>query len=153
VTEQGFTPRDPDFEARIRASFDRQSMMATIGARLARVAPGEVEIVMPRADHLLQQHGFAHGGAIGMIADSSCGYAAFSLMPRGVGVLTVEYKINFIAPAEGDLFIATGHVVRAGRQLTVAQGTVEADAAPGRRAIALATVTLMTIEGRSGVVD
>jgi uncharacterized protein (TIGR00369 family) len=148
-----FTPRDPDFEARIRTSFAKQSMMTTVGAQLGRIAPGEVEIVMPKADHLLQQHGFVHGGAIGMIADSACGYAAFSLLPKGVGILTVEYKINLVAPATGDHFIATGRVVRAGRQLTVTQGTVDAVTGEERRTVALVTSTLMTIEGRGDVVD
>lgn len=147
------TPRDPDFEARLRASFDKQSMMKTIGARLEKVAPGEVVIALPRSDGLLQQHSFLHGGAIGMIADSACGYAGFSLMPKGVGVLTIEYKLNLLAPAAGELFLATGTVARAGRQITVAQGKVESVDGDARKLIALATVTLMTIEGRADVVD
>ncbi|MET0605005.1 MAG: PaaI family thioesterase [Beijerinckiaceae bacterium] len=128
-------------------------MMATIGARLEAIAPGECVIAMPRAESLLQQHGFAHGGAIGMIADSACGYAALSLMPAGSGVLTVEYKINFIAPAAGERFIATGNVLRSGRQLTVSQATVESLNGGERRVIAHMTSTLMTIAGRSDVVD
>jgi uncharacterized protein (TIGR00369 family) len=145
--------RDPDFAARVRASFARQSMMTTIGARLARVDHGEVVVEMARAEDLLQQHGFVHGGAVGMIGDSACGYAALSMMAKGVGVLTVEYKINFVAPAAGPLFVATGRVVRSGRSLTVTQGAVEAIDGDSRCTVALLTATMMSVEGRDGVAD
>lgn len=147
------TPRDPDFERRVRSSFVRQTMMTTLGARLERVVAGEVVIAMPKAAHFLQQHGFVHGGAIGAIADSACGYAGFSLMAKGVGVLTVEYKINMLAPAAAPLLIATGKVVRAGKRITVAQAEVEAVDGDERRVIALATATLMAIEDNDAIVD
>jgi uncharacterized protein (TIGR00369 family) len=117
------TPADPEFAARIRDSFARQKAMALIGARLAAVAPGRVEIELPFRDELTQQKGFVHGGILGMIADSACGYAAFSLMPAGCSLVTVEYKINILAPARGPL-LARGEVVKPGRMLTVARAEV-----------------------------
>jgi len=114
---------DPQFAARIRESFGRQKAMTFIGATLTRVAPGEVEIALPWRDELTQQKGFIHGGILGMIADSACGYAAFSLMPAGGSLVTVEYKMNILTPARGAL-VARGHVVRPGRTLTVARGEV-----------------------------
>src|SRR5687768_9990284 len=97
-----FPPADPAFEGRVRASFARQTAMATIGASMARVDPGEVEIRLPWAAHLAQQHGFLHGGIVGAALDSACGYAASTLMPAEVGVLSIEYKVNFVAPARGE---------------------------------------------------
>jgi len=117
-------PRDPDYEARVRASFQAQRFMESIGATLERVAPGEVVIALSFRPDLTQQHGFVHAGAIGAVADSACGYAALSLMEPGVDVLSVEYKINLLAPAAGPRFMATGRVVRAGRTLTVCSAEV-----------------------------
>ena len=96
--------------------------MRTIGAELSRVAPGEVEVVLPFRDTLLQQHGYLHGAVIAAIVDSACGYAARSLMPPGSTVLTVEYKVNFLAPADGDRIVARGQVLQPGRNLTVCYG-------------------------------
>ena len=117
---------DPNFAARIRESFGRQKAMTLIGATLTKVAAGEVEIALPYRDDLTQQKGFVHGGILGMIADSACGYAAFSLMPAGGSLVTVEYKMNILAPATASL-VARGKVVRAGRTLTVARGEVYAE--------------------------
>ena len=103
-----FSPLDPQFEARVRASFARQRAMETIGATLGRVEPGVVEVALPYRADLTQQHGFLHAGIVATILDSACGYAAFSLMAPDVAVLTVEYKINLLRPAQGDRFIATG---------------------------------------------
>lgn len=97
---------DPALVARIEASFARQAFMTTLGARLVRVAPGEVEIAMPVSAHLCQQHGFVHAGAVSTIADSAAGYAALTTMPAGNGVLTAEFKINLLAPATGDELLA-----------------------------------------------
>jgi uncharacterized protein (TIGR00369 family) len=119
-------PADPDFAARIRASFGRQKAMALIGARLTAVGPGETEVSLPFRDDLTQQKGFVHGGIIGMIADSACGYAAFSLMPAGCSLVTVEYKINILAPARGSL-VARGQVVKPGRTLSVTRAEVYAE--------------------------
>ena len=137
-------PLDPDFATRIRESFGRQQAMALIGARLAAVAPGAVEIELPFRDDLTQQKGFVHGGIIGMIADSAAGYAAFSLMPAGCSVVTVEYKMNILAPATGSL-IARGEVVKAGRTLTVARAEVYAQ---DRTHVATMQQTLMMLAGR-----
>jgi len=114
-----FVPKDPAFESRVRASFVRQKVMGLIGAELTRVVPGRVEIELPFRDDLTQQHGFFHAGIVGTIADSAGGYAAYTLMPADTSVLSVEYKINLLAPAEGERLVASGQVVRPGRTLTV----------------------------------
>ena len=137
-------PADPDFATRIRASFGRQKAMALIGASLATVAPGAVEIALPFREDLTQQKGFVHGGIIGMIADTACGYAAFSLMPAGCSLVTVEYKINILAPATSAL-VARGEVVKAGRTLTVAHAEVYAQ---DRTHVATMQQTLMMLAGR-----
>ena len=119
-------PADPQFATRIRASFQRQKAMALIGASLTVVEPGRVEVALPWREDLTQQKGFIHGGIIGMIADTACGYAAYSLMPRDSSLVTVEYKINILAPARGAL-VARGEVIRPGRTLTVTRGEVYAE--------------------------
>jgi uncharacterized protein (TIGR00369 family) len=119
-------PADPNFVSRVRESFGRQKAMALIGARLARVEPGEVEIALAYRDDLTQQKGFIHGGILGMIADTACGYAAFSLMPSGGSLVTVEYKMNILTPARRSL-VAQGKVIRPGRTLTVARAEVYAE--------------------------
>ena len=134
-------PVDPHFAARCRASFARQKAMTLIGARLTAVEPGATEIALPYRDDLTQQKGFVHGGIIGMIADTACGYAAFSLMPAGCSLVTVEYKINILAPARGAL-VARGEVVKAGRSLTVARAEVYAE---GGKHIATMQQTLMML--------
>lgn len=113
-----FVPRNPSFEAVVRASFARQAMMATLGARLDAVRPGEVHIAMAHAQSLTQQNGFMHAGAITSIADSACGYAAFTLAPPASDVLAVEFKISLISPARAPAFVARGRVLRSGRTLT-----------------------------------
>src|SRR3954466_12107905 len=119
-------PADPDFASRVRESFARQKAMALIGASLGVVAPGAVEIALPFRDDLTQQKGFLHGGILGMIADTACGYAAYSLMPAGCSLVTVEYKINILRPARGSLR-ARGEVMKPGRTLTVARAEIFAD--------------------------
>ena len=119
-------PVDPAFEQRCRASFARQKAMALIGASLTVVEPGYVEIALPYRDDLTQQKGFVHGGIIGMIADTACGYSAFSLMPADCSLVTVEYKINILTPARRSL-VAKGQVVKPGRSLTIARAEVYAD--------------------------
>jgi uncharacterized protein (TIGR00369 family) len=119
-------PADPAFAQRCRESFGRQKAMALIGATLTVVEPGYVEIALPFRDDLTQQKGYVHGGILGMIADTACGYSAFSLMPAGCSIVTVEYKMNILTPARGPL-IAKGRVLRPGRTLTVARGEVYAD--------------------------
>jgi uncharacterized protein (TIGR00369 family) len=120
-----FTPKDPAFAARVRASFARQKAMVLIGARLTAVEPGFVEIALAYRPELTQQKAYVHGGILGMIADSACGYAAYSLMPATSSLVTVEYKINILAPAQSDL-VARGEVIRPGRTLSIARGDVYA---------------------------
>ena len=143
-----FEARDPDFERRVRDSFGRQRFMATIGARLSRVAPGEVDIELPITDALTQQHGFLHAGALATAADSACGYAALSLMPPGAAVLSIEFKINMLAPAAGDSVVAQGRVLRAGKTITVCRADVLARAGDGEKLVASMVGTMMTVEGR-----
>lgn len=112
-------PKDPALENRVRESFKRQQVMNLIGARLGEVAAGSVEITLPFRDDLTQQDGYMHAGIITTVLDSSCGYAAFTLMPAGASVLAVEFKVNLLAPAKGEQIIARGVVKRAGRTLTV----------------------------------
>jgi uncharacterized protein (TIGR00369 family) len=144
-------PKDPDYAERVRVSFGKQGLMDTIGASLVRVAPGEVEIALPVSPAASQQHGFVHGGAVAAIADSAAGYAALTLMPATAGVLTAEFKINFLAPASGERLVALGRVAKGGRTLSVAQAEVFAERAGERTTVALLTATLVTIEGREEV--
>ena len=119
-------PADPQFASRVHASFGRQQAMRLIGASLTAVGPGRAEVSLPYRDDLTQQKGFIHGGILGMIADTACGYAAYSLMPASASLVTVEYKMNILAPARGSL-VARGKVVKAGRTLTVARAEVYAE--------------------------
>jgi uncharacterized protein (TIGR00369 family) len=146
------TPEDPAFDERVRSSFARQGFMATIGARLSRVGAGEVDIELDVRDDLTQQHGFLHAGVLAAAADSACGYAAFSLMPVGAAVLSVEFKINLLAPAVGDRVVARGRVIRAGKTVTVCWGDVTAYAGETERLVATMVGTMMTVRDR-GLID
>lgn len=146
-----FEPQDPQFAERVRASFGRQAAMATIGATLAGVEPGEVVIELPWAQGLTQQHGFLHAGMVATALDSACGYAAFTLMPADAGVLTIEYKINLLAPARGQRFRMVGSVVKPGRTVTVTEGRAWAIDEGREKLIATMGATLMTVLGRSDV--
>lgn len=149
MTRQQPIPQDPDFEARVRDSFGRQPAMAHIGARLDVVEPGHVAIRLPHAAHNTQQHGFVHGGMVGMIGDSACGYAAYTLMPADASVMSVEYKINFLDPAAGDELIAHGRVRKAGRTLSVCDMDVVARTGTREKTIASGVVTLFCLHGKS----
>jgi len=144
-------PQNPHFEQAVRDSFAAQRLMTTLGARLARVVAGEVEVRVPFRQELTQQHGFLHAGVVTSALDSACGYAAFSLMPAGAGVLTVEFKTNLLAPARGEELIARGRVVRAGRTITVCQAEasmlVDGDETP----VATMLATMMTVRDRPDV--
>lgn len=150
-----FEPRDPDFEARVRGSFARQTFMATLGATLAAVRPGEVIIALPFREALTQQHGFLHAGAVSSVVDSACGYAALTLMPPGAAVLSVEFKVNMLAPADGRRFEAVGRVRRAGRTITVVEGELRAfgEAGGDGTLVALLQGTMMTVRDRPGLTD
>lgn len=143
------TPKNPDFAQRVRDSFARQGAMALIGAELVRVEPGLVEIALAFRPELSQQHGYFHGGIVGTIADSAGGYAAFSLMPEDSSVLTVEYKINLLAPAHGERLIARGRVTKPGRTLTVSQVDVAVIRGGQETLCATGLQTLMAMAGKS----
>lgn len=147
-----YQPPDPRYEARVRQSFARQGIMAHLGATMTACGPGRTEIRVPYGDHLSQQHGFFHGGVVATIADSAGGYAALSLMPEDAGVLTVEFKINLTAPADGEALIARGEVVRPGRTITVSRAEVSVVKEGRERVCAILQQTLMTILGRPEVV-
>jgi uncharacterized protein (TIGR00369 family) len=145
--------RDPNFEERVRASFAAQSFLQTLGARLERVAPGEVTVLLPDREDLGQQHGFLHAGVIATIADSACGYAALTLMEPGAAVLSVEFKLNLLAPAKGDSFSAVSRVVRAGRTLTVCSAEVRARRNDTEKVVAVLQGTMMSVRDREGMRD
>lgn len=119
-----FAAIDPNFESRVRSSFVAQKLMRTLRAKLVKVAPGEIDIQIPFSDELTQQNGFIHAGIITSIADSACGYAAYTLMPADSSVLSVEFKVNLLAPAIGERFIARAQVIKPGRTLTVCRSDV-----------------------------
>jgi uncharacterized protein (TIGR00369 family) len=137
------TPANPDFEARVRESFARQAMMHTLGITIVDLGPGWIDLEFDHDDRFTQQHGFAHAGHVATALDSACGYAAFSLMPVNAAVLTVEYKINLLRPADATQYRASASVVKPGRTLTVSQGVVTP--VDSTEAIATMTGTLMTL--------
>jgi uncharacterized protein (TIGR00369 family) len=137
-------------EARIRDSFERQGLMRHLGAHLGHVAPGRVHIVLPNRPEIDQQHGYIHAGATSAIADSAGGYAALTLFPENTAVLTVEYKINLLAPAVGDRIEAVGTVLKSGRTLTVCQLEVFAVQGSKRSLVAAGQQTLICVPEESG---
>ncbi len=144
-----FTSQNANYEKRIRTSFTRQQFMEFIGAKLVEVSPGYCEIHLPYKEALSQQHGYFHGGVIGTIADNSGGYAAYTLMPADSSVLTVEYKLNLLAPGNGELLIARGQVVKPGRTLTVCRSEVVVMKNGVEKLCAIAVITLMQLVGKS----
>ena len=147
---RGFEPANADFEQRVSDSFGRQAMMGLIGARLALIEPGHVRIELPFRADLTQQHGFFHGGVTSTIADSAGGYAAFSLFPAEASVLTVEFKINLVAPARGESLLAVGRVIRPGRTLTLCDIEVQAIDGGAASLCAKGLQTIMRLDGRPG---
>ncbi len=142
----------PDgYESRLRESFARQAAMRTIGAEIAHVAPGEVDLRMPYREELTQQHGFMHAGIMGALADSACGYAAYTLMPPDAGVVSIEFKLNLLAPAAGDAFVARARVKKAGRTITVCNADVFALRGGEERLVATMQGTFMTLVDRPGM--
>ncbi|HEX8151411.1 MAG TPA: PaaI family thioesterase [Pyrinomonadaceae bacterium] len=142
-----YVPRDPDFERRVRESFARQRAMETFGARLLRVAPGEVEVGVDFEEAFTQQHGYLHAGLVTAIVDTACGYAALTLTEPGAEVLSVEFKLNLLAPAAGRGFVARARVVRAGRNLTVCAGDFYALEDGGEKLVATMLGTMMKVAG------
>ncbi|MCB8949195.1 MAG: PaaI family thioesterase [Ardenticatenaceae bacterium] len=139
-----FEVQNPAYEQAVRASFGQQTFMAYLGAELTAVSPGNVTIEMPVTPELSQQHGFVHAGATTAIVDSACGYATLSLLPPGSEVVTVEFKMNLLAPSLGVKMIAHGRVVRPGRTLTVCQGELFGEDEGGTRKLcAIMTATMI----------
>ena len=146
-----FSPKDEGYAARERDSFALQGAMATIGASLEDIAPGRVVIALDWAAGLTQQHGFLHAGMVATALDSACGYAGFTLMPSGTGILTIEYKINLLAPAKGQRFRMVGQVIKPGRTVTVTEGRAYAVNEGREKLIATMGATLMAITGGEDV--
>ena len=138
-------PRNPDFDATVRASFARQGMMRLIGAEIAEIAPGAVTLVAPIRPEVSQQHGFAHAGLAWTLGDSAAGYSALSLAASGDEVLTVEMKINLLAPARGTRLVAQGRVIRAGRRLLTVGAEIEAEDGAERRHVATMLGTMIAV--------
>lgn len=138
-----FKPQDAEYERRVRESFARQPVMELIGATLRRVEPGAIDIMLPYREDLTQQNGYVHAGILTTVADSACGYAAYTLMPAGADVLSVEFKMNLLRPAMGELFVAEARVVKAGATLTVARCDVHALTAEEPKTVATMLATLI----------
>ena len=136
---------------RVRESFVLQGAMATLGAQITHLAPGEVDISFDWTQGLTQQHGFIHAGMLSAALDSACGYAAYSLMPEGAGVLTIEFKINLLAPAKGQRFRSEGRVLKPGRTIVVAEGRAYAIDNGQEKLAATMACTLMAMQGRPGI--
>lgn len=141
-----FEVRDAGFETRVRDSLARQRMMRLLGADLNAVRPGQVEITLPFRDDLTQQHDYVHAAAITAIADNACGYAALTLLEPERDVLSVEFKVNLLAPAAGDRFVAVGRVLRPGRTLTVCSADVHAEQNGERKLIAVMQATMIAVD-------
>src|SRR5215813_12552380 len=143
-----FAPPNPDYAARVRASFDRQAAMRLIGARLAEIGPGYCAIELPYRTELTQQHGYVHAGIVSAIADSAGGYAGFTLFPADASVLTVEYKLNLLAPAAGERLVAVAEVVKQGRTLAITRGEVHAENGDRKTLCAIMQQTLIVLAGK-----
>lgn len=143
-----FQPLDPAFESRVRESYGRQGLLVTLGATLERVAPGEVDIRLPFRPGLSQQHGFFHAGAMTSVVDTACGYAALTLMPAEAAVLSVEFKVNLLAPGKGEAVLARARVLKPGRTLTVVRGDVLALNGGEEKLVATMLATMMAVRDR-----
>jgi uncharacterized protein (TIGR00369 family) len=141
-------PVDPRVESRVRASFGKQRLMQTIGAVLEGVAPGRVAVRLPFREDLTQQHGFLHAGTVAAVADSACGYAALTSMPAEAAVLSIEFKVNMLAPAKGESIVARATVIRSGRTIVVCRADVYACSGDQEKLIAAMQGTMMVVTGR-----
>lgn len=146
-----FEPQDADYQARVSDSFHRQQVMKTLNATILAIGPGEIELEFPYQHALTQQHGFIHAGIVATVLDSACGYAAFSLMPDTAAVLTVEFKINLLAPAQGERFHAVGRVKKPGKTITVTEGELFARTGDGEKLVATMVGTIMAVYDRQGI--
>jgi uncharacterized protein (TIGR00369 family) len=140
-------PKDPDWDARVRASFAKQAFMAYLGAELSHVSPGAVDIELGLMPELTQQHGFFHAGATSSIADSAAGYAALSLFAAGTGVLTTEFKVNLLNPAKAPRLVARGRVIKPGRTLTIARADVYGLSETEQVHVLTGLFSMMSLEG------
>lgn len=141
-----WVPKNPNYDARVRDSFSRQPFMRTIGTELTAVRPGEVDIRLPFENGLTQQHGFFHGGVIGTLADNAAAYAAFTLVPANDTLLTIEFKVNFLAPGDGDMLRAHGIVLKPGRRIMVSEARLYIEKDRVETLCATALVTLAILE-------
>ena len=148
-----FQPRDKVFEEKVRDSFHRQQAMKLVNASLGAIRPGEVEIEFPFQPSLTQHHGFIHAGIVSTVLDSACGYAAFSLMPEGAAVLTIEFKVHLLAPAKGQHFRAVGKVKKPGRTITVTEGELYVHSDGGPKLTATMTGTMMSVYDHDGITN
>lgn len=137
---------NPNFVEEIKQSFAKQTIMGLIGGELARVEPGVVEISLTYRSDLTQQHGYVHAGIITTIADSACGYAAYTLMPPNSDVLAVEFKVNLVRPAKGETFLARAEVIKSGRTLTVVRADVHAITGERRELVSIMQGTMMCLQ-------
>jgi uncharacterized protein (TIGR00369 family) len=146
---RSFEPKDPDWEAKVRASYAKQGVMGLIGAKLMALRPGYCEIHLPWRADLTQQNGYFHAGVISTVVDTAAGYAGFTLMPAGSSVLSVEFKLNLLSPGDGELLIATGEVIKPGKTLVIARG--EAYVVKSGKTTHCSTMqqTLMTMHGKA----
>ena len=151
MTTTPFEPRCADYAGRVRSSFARQGAMQTLGATLGLLEPGAVDIELPWAPGLTQQHGFLHAGMVATALDSACGYAGFTLMGQDAAVLTIEFKINLLAPAKGERFRVEGRVIKPGRTITVCEGRAFAIENHQEKMIATMGCTLMAVTGRDNI--
>jgi len=138
-----------EMRARVRASFNRQGMMATLGVDVLSVEPGQVRLLLRHDDRFTQQHGFLHAGAVSSVLDTACGYAAYTVIPPDAAVLTATFTVNLLAPAAGQRFEITGEVIRAGRSLVVCRGEAFAD--DGQRPFAVIQATMSVLRNRPGI--
>jgi uncharacterized protein (TIGR00369 family) len=143
-----FTPAFPGYAERVRASFARQGAMALIGARIVDVQPGYCALELTPRPETSQQHGYVHAGILSALVDSAGGYAGYTLFPEASSVLTVEFKLNLLAPAKGRRIVAEGYVVKSGRTLTITRGEIHAEHDAGRTLAAIMQQTLMTMHGK-----
>jgi uncharacterized protein (TIGR00369 family) len=149
VAEPAWSPRNPDFAARVRDNFERQGFMGLVGAALETVQPGRCVLGVDYRPALTQQHGYFHGGLIGTLADMACGYAAFTLADAATSILTVEYKLNLLEPGQGERLVADARVMRGGKRVSVCEAAVWVLDGPRRTRCAVALATLMLLPGRS----
>ncbi len=148
MTRQNFIAQNVNFKQQVLDSFTQQLIMQTLQAKLLSVEAGEVSIELPFQENLTQQHGYIHAGIIATIMDSACGYAAFSLMPAGAEVLSIEFKINLLSPAVGEKFVASAKVIRPGKNIMVTEGKFYAQSSAQTKLIASMTATMMCLRNQ-----